>query len=220
VFLLVRSAPSARRTRSRLGRPAVPSTIPVRSRTVDGSAPGRTEGGVRYYDVKTSRVMLELTSGVVFGFPPRVIPGLAKASPGQLARVELSPGGSGLHWEELDLDLSVAGLLLSSIGRRERLSELARLAGRSPVPQRRPPRGRTGQRVEGRGRKPADSLSGRQPTVCSCLACDGDLYGRVVMRTLLIWRMRWRRRVSRRRHRRFPRPIASTAATTCFDHIR
>jgi hypothetical protein len=60
-----------------------------------------------------------------------VVPALPKANLDQLARAELSSGGSGLHWEELDVDLSVAGLLLSSIGRRERLSELARLAGRS-----------------------------------------------------------------------------------------
>jgi predicted butyrate kinase (DUF1464 family) len=39
-----------------------------------------------------------------------------------------------LHWEDLDADLSVPGLLLSSIGRSERLSELARLAGRAKSP--------------------------------------------------------------------------------------
>jgi len=75
--------------------------------------------------------MMELTSGYVFGFPAKSVPALANASAAQLAAVELSPGGSGLHWEELDADLSVPGLLLSSVGRSEKLSELARLAGKS-----------------------------------------------------------------------------------------
>lgn len=84
-----------------------------------------------YYDRQTRRVMVELTGGFVFGFPATAIPELAKASPDGLAAVELSPGGSGLHWEALDIDLSVAALLLSSIGRADKARELARLAGRT-----------------------------------------------------------------------------------------
>lgn len=83
------------------------------------------------YDRRTGRVMMELTSGFVFGFPARAIPALAKASDDQLSAVELSPGGSGLHWNDLDVDLSIPGLLLSSVGRSDKLSEMARLAGRS-----------------------------------------------------------------------------------------
>ena len=45
--------------------------------------------------------------------------------------MEFEPGGSVLHWEELDADLSVPGLLLSSLGRREKLTELARVAGKT-----------------------------------------------------------------------------------------
>lgn len=78
--------------------------------------------------------MLELTSGFVFGFPARAIPALADATAAQLARVELSPGGSALRWDELDADLSVPGLLLASVTRSERLSELARLAGSTSTP--------------------------------------------------------------------------------------
>lgn len=84
-----------------------------------------------YYDCESGRVMMELTSGFVFGFPAKAIPALANASAAQLAAVELSPGGSGLHWDAIDADLSIPGLLLSSVERSEKLSELARLAGRS-----------------------------------------------------------------------------------------
>lgn len=86
------------------------------------------------YDRRTGRVMLELTSGYVFGFPTAAIPALDGASPEQLATVELSPGSSGLHWDALDVDLSVPGLLLASLGRSQRLSELARLAGQVTSP--------------------------------------------------------------------------------------
>ena len=84
-----------------------------------------------FYDRGTGRVMLELTLGYVFGFPADAIPALAKARPEQLAAVEVSPGGSGLHWEALDIDLSVPGLLLSALGRSQQRRELARLAGRA-----------------------------------------------------------------------------------------
>ena len=66
-----------------------------------------------YYDRKNGRIMMELTSGIIFGFPATLIPALSKATPAQLAAVELTPGGGGLHWEHLDADLSVPGLLLS-----------------------------------------------------------------------------------------------------------
>lgn len=86
------------------------------------------------YDRRTGRVMMELTNGFVFGFPATAIPLLAKATPAQIAQVTLSPGGSGLHWEELDIDLSVPGLLLSSLDRSEHIVELARAAGRARSP--------------------------------------------------------------------------------------
>jgi hypothetical protein len=89
-----------------------------------------------YYDRRSGRVMMELTSGFIFGFPVSSVPALANATPAQLATVELGPGGGSLRWEELDADLSVPGLLLSSIGRSEKLTELARLAGQARSPEK------------------------------------------------------------------------------------
>jgi hypothetical protein len=71
-----------------------------------------------WYDAVNGRVMLELVGGFVFGFPPGVSPRLASAAPGQLAAVEVEAGGEGLHWEELDEDLSVPGLLAQSFNLR------------------------------------------------------------------------------------------------------
>lgn len=123
--------------RSRTGRAEILRQIPAaRVREARERKAGR-RATKACYDPRTGRVMVELTSGFVLGFPARAIPGLAKASPEQLSAVELSPGGSGLHWEDIDVDLSVPGLLLSSIGRSEQLTELARLAGRATSPAKR-----------------------------------------------------------------------------------
>jgi len=91
-------------------------------------AAGRRATSARY-ERASSRVILELSNGYVFGFPVSAIPALRSATAKQLAAVEVSPGGGGLHWEELDADLSVPGLLVSTIGRKQKLGELARLAG-------------------------------------------------------------------------------------------
>ena len=84
-----------------------------------------------HYDRRNGRVVMELTSGYVFGFPIQTIPALASATAAQLDAVELSPSGDGLHWEALDADLSVPGLLLAAVGRSQKLSELGRMAGRT-----------------------------------------------------------------------------------------
>jgi hypothetical protein len=86
------------------------------------------------YDRATGRVVMELSNGSMYSFPISAIPEMAHASPRALAKVEVDPGGDSLHWEELDADLSVPGLLMSSLGRREKLSELARIAGKTKSP--------------------------------------------------------------------------------------
>jgi len=83
------------------------------------------------YDRETRRIVLELTNGFLFAFPTRMIPALSHRSSAQLATVQLLPGGSGLRWEALDVDLSVPGLLLSSMAPAQRMQELARAAGKS-----------------------------------------------------------------------------------------
>lgn len=87
-----------------------------------------------HYDRTTRRVIVELTDGFLFGFPVKVIPQLGQADAATLATVEVLPGGGGLRWEALDVDVSVPGLLLASVGKADRARELARLAGRTTSP--------------------------------------------------------------------------------------
>jgi hypothetical protein len=67
-----------------------------------------------WYDAERNLVMFELKNGCVFGFPPPENPywGLNAAKPEQLAEVEPIENGYGLHWEELDADLSIQGLMV------------------------------------------------------------------------------------------------------------
>jgi hypothetical protein len=68
-----------------------------------------------WYDPARGLVMFEMKNGCVFGFPPpeRRYWGLSLASPEQLAEVVIEDGGEVLHWEEIDADISVPGLLLN-----------------------------------------------------------------------------------------------------------
>ena len=65
-----------------------------------------------WYDAERALVMFELKNGCLFGFPPTGdgYPLLNHATPDQLAEVEV--WGEALHWEELDGDVTVPGLLL------------------------------------------------------------------------------------------------------------
>lgn len=57
---------------------------------------------------------VQLTDGRVVSVPLLWFPRLLAAQPEQRLRVEIGGGGRGLHWDELDEDLSVAGLLAGS----------------------------------------------------------------------------------------------------------
>jgi hypothetical protein len=68
------------------------------------------------YDRRTRRILVDLTNGCSFAFPARQAQGLEWASDAELAQVEVLGLGFGLHWERLDVDLSVPGLLAGLFG--------------------------------------------------------------------------------------------------------
>ena len=69
-----------------------------------------------YYDQSSDRIVINLNSGATYSFPPALAQGLAGASPKDLAEVEVTPSGDGLHWEKLDADFSVTALLPGVFG--------------------------------------------------------------------------------------------------------
>lgn len=58
-----------------------------------------------------------MDSGVEVRFPVSLNPRLAHGTPQQLGNVEVSP--FGLHWPDLDEDLSFRGLLEGNYGQRQ-----------------------------------------------------------------------------------------------------
>jgi hypothetical protein len=68
------------------------------------------------YDRRSGRVHVDLTNGCSFTFPARSAQGLEGASNADLAQVEVLGVGLALHWERLDVDLSVPGLLAGLFG--------------------------------------------------------------------------------------------------------
>jgi hypothetical protein len=83
------------------------------------------------YDAKADRVIVELTNGATFAFPPRLVEGLHDASPAEIGKIEVIGRGFGLHWEALDLDYSVPGLVSGIFGTAK---WMAAQAGRSTSP--------------------------------------------------------------------------------------
>ena len=55
-----------------------------------------------------------LTDGRQLSVPLVYFPRLLNATPEQRNNYELSGGGTGIHWEEIDEDISVPGLLLGN----------------------------------------------------------------------------------------------------------
>jgi Protein of unknown function (DUF2442) len=71
------------------------------------------------------------TNGCTFAFPPQLAQGLNSATEDQLAEVEVLGSGTGLHWETLDIDLSVPDLLAGLFGTK---AYMARHAGQTCSP--------------------------------------------------------------------------------------
>lgn len=72
-----------------------------------------------WYDMERDLVMFQLKNGCVFGFPPRYGQGLENATAEQVAKVEAALwGGEALHWEELDADISVPGIMFDLLNVR------------------------------------------------------------------------------------------------------
>jgi hypothetical protein len=73
---------------------------------------------------------VELTNGAAIILPVRLIPGLKRAAARDVRAVCVLGRGGGLHWERLNLDLSVPALVSSVFAGRAWMAELGRAGGR------------------------------------------------------------------------------------------
>jgi hypothetical protein len=111
--------------------------------------------GAARYDRRTGRVHVDLTNGCSFAFPARCVQGLERASDVELSQVDVLGFGLGLHWEDLDVDLSVPGLLAGLFGTKAYVDrQRAARAGSSTSPAKAAAARRNGAKG-GRPRKAA-----------------------------------------------------------------
>jgi hypothetical protein len=105
------------------------------------------------YDALARRVVVELTNGCTFTFPPAMAQGLEQANDAQLEEIEILGHGYGLHWEALDVDLSLPGLMAGIFGTK---AYMARRAGQVTSPAK-----ATASRINGaKGGRPRKSANG------------------------------------------------------------
>jgi hypothetical protein len=81
------------------------------------------------YRARDNALLIELTNGAAITIPVKLIAGLKRAAPSDIRAVEVLARGGGLHWESLDLDLSVPALVSSVFAGPEWMAELGRIGG-------------------------------------------------------------------------------------------
>ncbi|HYG36633.1 MAG TPA: DUF2442 domain-containing protein [Clostridia bacterium] len=69
---------------------------------------------------REGQIMISMESGKEIRFPVAENPRLAHAKPEQLNRIEISP--FGIHWPDLDEDLSFRGLLQGDYGQHQKVT--------------------------------------------------------------------------------------------------
>lgn len=84
-----------------------------------------------HYDRSADLIVVKLRNGAIFSFPPRLAQGLENGTPEQLDDVWLSAAGSSVHWESLDADFSIPGLVAGIFGTKVWMSELGKKGGQS-----------------------------------------------------------------------------------------
>jgi len=80
---------------------------------------------------RDGHIIITMESGSVLRFPVAENPRLAHGTAEQLSRIEISP--YGIHWPELDEDLSFQGLLKGDYGQHQDLEPGGAANGSQPV---------------------------------------------------------------------------------------
>lgn len=89
----------------------------LRAARAEGTLRDRTEPRALHaeYDADKGIVLVQLRSGAWFGFPPAAVFELRGASDEDLSAVEVEAFGEALHWEALDADVSVPGIIFDTL---------------------------------------------------------------------------------------------------------
>jgi hypothetical protein len=77
------------------------------------------------FDRGLRKIVVTFTNGSEFSFPPELAQGLSGATDEQLGAIRILGRGHGLHWEALDTDLTVLGLVDQVFGTRKFMAQQA-----------------------------------------------------------------------------------------------
>jgi hypothetical protein len=83
-----------------------------------------------HYDRNSRRLVIDLSNGATLMLPVSLLQGFQGARPSDIAAVQVVPNGSALHWDRLDADFSVPGLVAGVFGNRAWMDELRKEWGR------------------------------------------------------------------------------------------
>lgn len=109
-----------------------------------------------HYDRSSALVVATLDTGVAVSFPPAMVEGLAGMASDDLAEIEISPAGLGLHWPKLDADVYMPALLLGVFGSKSWMARQLGTAGGHARSAAKAAASRENGRKGGRPRKTAN----------------------------------------------------------------
>jgi hypothetical protein len=81
------------------------------------------------YNHQRNLIFIELTNGIEINIPPILIEGLSEAKPQDLENLHLSDYGRSIHWESLDVDLDIPGIVSGILGTKAWMSQLGKKGG-------------------------------------------------------------------------------------------
>jgi hypothetical protein len=105
------------------------------------------------FDRRGARIVVGLSNGLDLRVPVNLAQGLAGAKATDLADIEISPTGLGLHWPRLDADLYLPALMEGVFGTRRWMAQRLGKSGGSSTSLAKRKAARVNGKLGGRPRK-------------------------------------------------------------------
>ncbi len=106
------------------------AAVEAATRRAEKDLAGRPKPESVRYDPASGRIVVEFSNGSAFMVPAHALQDLRDATDDDLADVELL-GSYGLHWEKLDVDFTIPGLMAGIFGTARFMSEIQSKGGKS-----------------------------------------------------------------------------------------
>jgi Protein of unknown function (DUF2442) len=108
-----------------------------------------------HFDRRAERIVVSLSNGLELGVPVALAQGLRGASSTDLADIEITPAGLGLHWPRLDADLYLPALVQGLFGTQRWMAQVMGKAGGRVTSAAKKKAARANGKLGGRPRKVA-----------------------------------------------------------------